>query len=131
MCFLPNWRYHFLLKGDIKELLQKVDAFCFNHQHVNCQYTLFKYRFNGKFVVKSGQLFDNVQTAVHFKNQNRGVDTMSSIGKKRLLRKKYKTHVLSSFQETKPTETSGSSFAHRFEQVKKTKLEIELIKITE
>ena len=53
---------------------------------------------------------------------------MPSIVKKRLLGKKYKKHLLSSFQKTKPTQTSGSVFADRIEQVKKTKLELELIK---
>ena len=71
MCFLPNCRYHINLKGNNKELLQKLDAFCFNYQHENCLYTLSKYRFNGQIVVKSGQLFDNVQRAVHFNRQNR------------------------------------------------------------
>ena len=88
MCFLPNCRYHNILIGNIKDLLQKLDAFCFNYQHVDCLYTLFKYRFSGKFVVKSGQLFDSLQRAVHFNQQNRGVDRMSSIAKKRPLSKK-------------------------------------------
>ena len=30
MCFLPNCRYDILLVGDLKDLLQKMDAFCFN-----------------------------------------------------------------------------------------------------
>ena len=90
MCLLPNCRYHIFLKGNFKEFLQKLDAFCFNYKHVNCLYTLLKYRFNGKIVIKSGQLFDNLQIAVHFNHQNRGVDRMPSIAKKRLLRKKYK-----------------------------------------
>ena len=59
MCFLPNCRYHIILIGNIKELLQKLDAFCFNYQHVDCLYILFKYRFIVKIVVTSGQLFDN------------------------------------------------------------------------
>ena len=56
MCFLPDCRYHILIKGDIKELLQKLDAFCFNYQHLACLYTLLrlKYRFSGKIVVQSG-----------------------------------------------------------------------------
>ena len=52
---------------------------------------------------------------------------MPSIAKKRLLRKKYKKHLLSSFQKTKSTQTSGSVFADRIEQVKKTKFELELM----
>ena len=54
---------------------------------------------------------------------------MPSIGKKRLVRKKYKKHLLSSFQKTKSTETSGSVFADRIEQVEKTEFELELIKL--
>ena len=96
MCFLTNCRYHNILKGNIKELLQKLDAFCFNYQHVDCLYTLFKYRFSGKIVFKSGHLFDKVQRAVQFNQQNTGVDRMPSIAKKRLLRKKYKKNWLGS-----------------------------------
>ena len=54
MFLLPNCRYHNILIGNIKELLQKLDSFCFNYQHVDCLYTLFKYRFSDKSVVKSG-----------------------------------------------------------------------------
>ena len=129
MCYLRNCRYQIILIGNIKGLLQKLDAFCFNYQHVDCLYTLFKYRFNGKIVIKSGQFFDHLQRAVHFNQQNRGVERMLSIAKNRLLRKKYKKHFLSSFQKTKSTQTSESVFADRIEQVKKTKFEKDLIKI--
>ena len=128
MCYLPNSSFHNILIGNIKELLQKLDAFCFNYQHVDCLYTLFKYRFSGKIVLKSGQLFDNLQRAVHFNQQNREVERMPSIAKKRLLRKKYKKHLLSSFQKTKSMQTSGSVFANRIEHVQKTKFELELKK---
>ena len=56
---------------------------------------------------------------------------MPSIAKKRLLRRKFKTHLFSSFQKTKTTQTSGSVFAERIEKVKKTKFEMELIKIVD
>ena len=91
----------------------------------------FKYHFDGKIVIKSGQIFHKVQRAVHFNHQNRGVDRMPSIAKNRLLRKKYKKQLLSSFQKTKSAQTSGSVFADRFEQVKKTKFEIEPTKIVD
>ena len=131
MCFLPKCRYHIMLIGNNKELLQKLDAFCFNYQHVDCFYTIFKYRFIGKNLMKSAQVFDNLQRTVHFNQQNRGVERMPSIAKKRLLRKKYKKPLLSSFQKTKSTQTSGSLFADRIEQVKKTKFQLELIKIVD
>ena len=131
MCFLPIGRYHIILLGNIKELLQKLDAFSFKYQHVDCLYTLLKYRFSDKIVLKNGQLFDNLQRAVHCKQQNRGMDRMPSISRKRLLRKKYKKHLLSSLQKTKLTHTSGSVFADRNEQVKKTNFELELTKIVD
>ena len=56
---------------------------------------------------------------------------MPSIAEKRLLRKKYKKHLLSSFQKTKSTQTSGSVFGDRIEQVEKTEFELELIKIAD
>ena len=128
-CFLPSCKYQILLPGKVEELLKKLDTFCFTYQHVDCLYTLFKYRFSGKVVAKSGQVFDNVQPAVDFNQRNKGMDRMPSIAKKRLLRKKYKKHLFSSFQKTKTTQTSGSVFAERIEKVKNTKFELDLIKI--
>ena len=118
MCFLPNCRYHIILIGNIKELIQKLDEFCFNYQQVDCLYTLFKYRFIGKIGIKSGKLFHNLHRVVLFNQQNRGVDRMPSSAKKGLLRKKYKKQLLSSFQKTKSTQTSGSVFANRIGRVK-------------
>ena len=131
MSFLPNCRYHITLIGNLEDLRQKLDAFCFNYQHVDCLYKLFKCCFSGKNVIKAGEMFDTLQRAVHFNQQNRGLDRMLSIAKKRLLRKKYKKHLLSSFQKTKLTQTSESMFADRLEQVKKTNFEFELIEIVD
>ena len=127
MCFLTVCKYHIVPLGNVQELLKKLDTFCFTYQHVECLYTLFKYRVSGKVIAKSGQVFDNVQRAVDFNHRNKGFDRMPSIAKKRLLRKKYKKHLFSSFQKTKTTQTSGSVFAERIEKVKKTKFEFELI----
>ena len=60
---------------------------------MDCLYTIFKYRFSGKIVVKSGQLFDKLQKAVHFNQQNRGLDRMSSIAKETPEEKVQKTFV--------------------------------------
>ena len=130
-CFLPACKCHIILLGNMEELLKKLDTFCFTYQHVDCLYTLFKYRFSGKVIAKRGQLFDNVQRAVDFNHRNKGVDRMPSIAKKRLLRKKFKKHLFNSFQKTKTTQTSGSVFAERIKKVKKTKFELELIKIVD
>ena len=127
-CFLPVCKYHIALLGNVQKLLKKLDTFCFSYQHVDCLYTHFKYRCSGKIIAKNGKVFDNVQRAVDFNHRNKGVDRMPSIAKKRLLRKKYRKHLFSSFQKTKTTQTSGSVFAERIEKVKKTKFEFELIK---
>ena len=76
-------------------------------------------------------MFDNVQRALDFNHRNKGLERMPSIAKKILLRKRYKKHLFSSFQKTKTTQTSGSVFAERIEKVKKTKFELELIKIVD
>ena len=89
MFFLLICRKEVLLKGDIKELRQKMDAFCFNYQHVGCLYTLFKYQFTVKFVPKSGQLFDTLRREAHFNHQDGGPDRMPSIAEKRILRIKH------------------------------------------
>ena len=130
-CSLPACEDHIVLLGIVQELLKKLDTFCFTFQHVDCLYTLFKYRFSGKVFAKSGQVFDNVQRTVDFNHRNQGVDRMPSIAKKRLLRKKYKKHLFNSFQKTKSTQTSGSVFADRIEKVRKTNFELDLIKIVD
>ena len=64
-------------------------------------------------------------------NAAKALDRMPSIAKKRLWRKKFKRHLLSSRQKTTSTQTSGSVFAERIEQVKKSKFELDLIKIVD
>ena len=128
MCFLRICRYHITLIGNNKEFPQKLDAFCFNYQHVDCLYTLFKYQFSSKIVFSDRKLFDNVQRPNDFNHQHRGVRRTHSNAEKRLLKKKYKKHLLNSFQKTKSTRTSRSVFADRIQQIKKTEVELELIK---
>ena len=94
-CFLPACKYHIVLLGNVQELLKKLDSFCFTYQHVDCLYTLFKYRFSGKFIAKSGQVFDNVQRAVDFNHRNKGVDRMPSIAKKETLEEKVQGNICS------------------------------------
>ena len=89
-CFLPACKYHFVLLGNVQELLKKLDTFCVTYQHVDSLHALFNYRFSGKVIAKSGQVFDNVQRAVDLNHRNKGIDRMPSIAKKRLLRKMYK-----------------------------------------
>ena len=87
-CFLPTSKNHIILLGNVEELLKKLDIFCFTYQHLDCLYTLFKYRFSGKGNAKSGQVFHNVQRAVDFNQRNKGVDRMPSFAKKETLEEK-------------------------------------------
>ena len=120
-----------LILGNVEELLKKLDTFRFTYQQVDCLYTLFKYRFSGKNIAKSGQVFENLQRALDFNRRKKGVDRMPSIAKKRHLRKKFKKQLFSSLQQTKTTPTSGSAFAERIEKVEKTKFELGLIKFVD
>ena len=55
---------------------------------------------------------------------------MPSIAKKRLLRKKFKKHILKPVQRSISVQTTGSVFVERVESVRrKTKFELELVKI--
>ena len=63
-CSLPACNYHNTLLEEIEFLLHKLETFCFTYQHVDCLYTLFKYRFSGKVIAKSGNVFDNVRRAI-------------------------------------------------------------------
>ena len=94
-CLLPACKCHIVLLGNVQELLKKLDTFCFTYQHVECLHTLFEYRFSGKVIAKSGQVFDNVQRAVNFNHRNKGVDRMPSNAKNRLLRKNCKKNICS------------------------------------
>ena len=130
-CFLSAGKYHIILLGNVEKLLKKSDTICFTYQHVDCLYTLFKYRFSEKVFARSGQVFDNVQRAVDFSYRNKGVDRRPSMSKKRFLMKNIKKHLFSSFQKTKTTQISGSVFAEGTGKLRKTKFEVELIKIVD
>ena len=118
-CFLPFCKDHILLHGNVEELLKKLDTFCFTYQHVDCLYTLFKYRFSGKVIAKSGQVFDNVQRAVDFNHRNKGVDRMPSIAEKKLLRKKYKNTCSAPFKRQKQRRPVVQSLQKELKKLKR------------
>ena len=79
---LPACKNHIILLGNVEELQKRLDTFCVTYQHVECLFTLLKYRFSGKVIAKSGQVFENVQRAVDFNHRNKWVDRVTSIAKK-------------------------------------------------
>ena len=99
-----------------------MDTFRFTYQNVDCLYTLFKYRFSGKVIAKSGQVFDNVQQAVDFNHRNKGVDRMPTIEKKRLLTKKYKNICSAPFKRQKQRRTVVQSLQKEVKKLKRVNL---------
>ena len=130
-CYLKNCKFHLLVIADkdLNDLLVKLVRVCFTYQHVDCFYSLFKFRFSGKVLEKNGEIFDSVERAVSLNKLNKGVDKIPSIAKRRLLRKKFKKHMLTSVQRSISVQTTGSVFVQRVESVRKTKIELELMKI--
>ena len=126
MCFLPSCRYHIILIGNIKELLQKMDAFCFNYQHVDYLYTLFKYRFSGKMLSRVDSFL--IICRGQFISSTKVDDWPECLASEEetLEEKLQKKTFDSSFQKTKSTEISGSLFADGIEQIEKNKIQSEL-----
>ena len=93
--------------------------------------TLFKYRLSDKVVARSGQAFDDVQKPVYYIERTNEVDRKLSTSMMRLLEKKYKKQLLSSFQNSNLTKTGGSKFDESLQQLEKTKNEQELRKIVD
>ena len=124
MCTVPICKYHILLIAvkDNNDLMQKLDTFSFTYQLVECLYSILKYRFDGKIVNKNGQVLDNIERAVRFNQRRKTVERMSSIAKKRLLRKKNKRHLLNSLQKTISTQTSGSILQTGLKKLKRLNL---------
>ena len=56
---------------------------------------------------------------------------MPIIAKKRVLRREFEQHFMSALQKSKSMQTSSSVFAKRVEKAKKTKFELEVLKIVD
>ena len=94
-CFLPACNYPIVL------LEMKLVTFCFTCQHMDCLYTLFKYRFSGKVSAKSGQVFDNVQRAVDFNHKTRELTECRALQKRDSWGKSTKTICPAPFERQK------------------------------
>ena len=128
-CFLPACKYHIILLGNVEELLKihfaspiNTWTVCIRCSSIDSVGRLLQ-RVDKCLITYNAQLTSIKETRVWTECR--------VLQKKRLLRKEYKKHLLSSFQKTKSTQTSGSVFAERIEKVKKTKFELVLIKIVD
>ena len=131
-CPLKNCSYHIILiSSSINELLQKLEDLSFQYQTVDCLYTLYKHQFFGHTNEEAGLVFTQLKRAVQHNSENKFVEKLPSVSKKRLSRKKFKRHLLRAEQRNASTQTLRSSFFDRIQSLKNSKYESELIKIVD
>ena len=131
-CPLKTCRYHIvLISFSIEDLLQKLEDLSYLYQTVDCLYTLYKHQFFGNILEESGLVFTQLDRAVKHNYENKYVEKLPSVPKKRLSRKKFKRHLLRAEQRNVSTQTVGSSFLDRIQYLKNSKYEGELIKIVD
>ena len=131
-CPVKNcFSHRILISSSIYELLQKMDDLSFQYQRVNCLYTLYKHQFFGHTNEEAGLVFTQLKRFVQHKLENKFVEKLPSLSKKRLSRKKFKRHLLEVEQRNASTQTLRSSFFDRIQSLKNSKYESELIKIVD
>ena len=131
-CPLKTCRYHIvLISFSIGDLLQKLEDLSYLYQTVDCLYTLYKHQFFGNILEESGLVFTQLDRAVQHNYENKYVEKLPSVSKKRLSRKKFKRHLLRAEQRNVSTQTMGSFFLDRIQSLKNSKYEGELIKIVD
>ena len=113
-CSLENCEFHILLIGSsFDQILQRLSNFNFTYRNIDCLYTLYKYSFYSNVISSTGEVFKQLDRAVHHNLKWKGAEEMASVAKKRLLRKKSKCHYLCSNQKLASTQTIRSAFLER------------------
>ena len=131
-CPVENCKFHLVLIGSLlDQILQRFDKYHFTYQIFHCIYTLYKYRFYSNIISSRGEVFNQLNSAVENNLKCRIPEKLPSVAKKRLLRKKFKRHYLSSAQKLASTQTLGSDFLERIRKVQNLKYETELMKIVD
>ena len=119
-----------VLRGiSLSQIFQRLDKNIYIYQDIDCLYTLFKHRFYSSIVKSSGEMFNQLRRAVQHNLRWKDAKKMHSIAKKRLIRKKFKTHYLCSHQKLVSTQTLGSAFLDRIGKIQISKYESDLFKI--
>ena len=131
-CPQKTCRYHIvLISSSTEDLLQKLEDLSYLYQTFNCLYTLYKHHFFGSVLEESGLVFTQLDRTVQHNYENKFVEMLPSMSKKRLSRKKFKRHLLRAEQRSVSTQTMGSSFLDRIQSIKNSKYESKLIKIVD
>ena len=129
-CPLKPCRCHIILiSSSVKEILEAIENLSYIYQTVDGLYTLYKYQFFASIIEKSGVVFAQLTRAVEHNLENKYVEKVPSISKKRLSKKTFKRHLLRAEQRNASSQTLGSSFLDRVHSLRNSKYESELIKI--
>ena len=87
--------FHILLIGSsFDQILQRLGNFLFTNQIIDCFYTLYKYRFYSNVILSTGEVFNQLDRALHHNLKRKRAKKMPSVATKRVLRKKLKRHFL-------------------------------------
>ena len=129
-CPLKTCRYHIvLISSSVKEILETIENLSYIYQTVDGLYTLYKHQFFASIIEESGVVFAQLTRAVEHNLENKYVEKVPSMSKKRLSKETFKRHLLRAEQRNASTQTIGSSSLHRVHSLRNSKYESELIKI--
>ena len=82
-----------------------MDDLSFQYQRVDCLHTLYKHQFFGYTMDEAGLVFTQLKRAVQHILDNKFVEKLPSVSRKRLSRKKFKRHLLRAEQRNASTQT--------------------------
>ena len=129
-CSLGNCKFHIILiRTSLSQILQRLDKYQYIYQEIDCLYNLYKHRFFSSVVTSSGEVFNQLSCGVQHNLRLKRAEKTPSVSRKRLVRKKFKKHFLSSNQKLASTQTLGSAFSDRIRKVQNSKYESDLFKI--
>ena len=128
-CSLGDCIFHIILIGtSLSQTLQRLDKYHYIYQEIDCLYTLYKHRFFSSIVTSSGEVFNQLCCGVQHNLRWKGAEKTPSVSRKRLVRKNFKKHYLSSNQKLASMQTLGSAFSDRILKVQSSKYESDLFK---
>ena len=74
-CPIENCKSHIILISDsLEDILEKLDIFFYTYQTVDCLYTLFKHQFYNTVVIRKGNVFNQLVTAIKHNNDLKCVE---------------------------------------------------------
>ena len=126
---MGNCKFHIILIGtSFSQILQRLDKYQYIYQEIDSLHFV-QTQFFSSIVTSSGEVFNQLSCGVQHNLRWKGAEKTPSVSRKRLVRKKFKKHYLSSNQKLASTQTLGSAFLDRIRKVQNSKYEHDLLKI--